>query len=136
MNEQTSRQLPQWGWVLAAVFFPSGVFIAFGVARILSWSRAILFALLSYGCIIGFVQFMRHLEHGGTNYMAKAVAVPSGIAIIVIWGFVLYRIGQQANYWSSVAQRGWRLAGWFAVAVLCLACARVSIEFVVALRHG
>jgi hypothetical protein len=89
--------------------------------------------LLSYGCIIGFIQFMIHLEHGSASDVAHAVGIFGGMAVNSIWGFVLYRIGRQAGCWSSVARRVWRLAGWFAIAVLCLDCATVGIEFIAAL---
>ncbi|HTH46159.1 MAG TPA: hypothetical protein VMB21_01480, partial [Candidatus Limnocylindria bacterium] len=62
MNASTPRPLPAWAWVLAALFFPSGVFVAFGSARLLSWPKAVAGALLSYGCVVGFVRLMVHGE--------------------------------------------------------------------------
>ena len=132
MNDQSPRPLPQWSWVLATLFFPSGLFVAFGSARLLSWWRAVLLAVLSYGCIIGFAQLMVHLERGGASGLVHSTAVLGDVMMFCAWGFLLYRIGQRVGYWSPKVQRGWRRAGWFAVVVLCLDCVSVGLQFVVA----
>jgi uncharacterized membrane protein len=136
MADLSPRPLPQWGWVLAVLFFPSGVFVAFGAARLLTWTRAILFALLSYGCIIGFVQFMMLLERNGASSVMHSVAILVGMVVFCAWAFFIFRIGQRAEYWSQVVQRGWRRAGWFAVVVLCLACLSLGLQFIVAQLHS
>lgn len=136
MNDQSPRHLPQWSWVVAVLFFPSGLFLAYGSAKLLSWWRAVLLALLSYGCLVGFVQLMVHLERRGASGLVHSIAILGGLAMLGGWGFVLYRIGQCAEYWSPTAQRVWRRAGWFAVAVLCIACVGVGFQFIGDRLHG
>jgi hypothetical protein len=121
--------------VLAMLFFPSGLFVAYGSARLLSWARAIMLAILSYGCLIGFVQIMVHLERGGASGVVPGAAILVGVMMFCGWGFLLYRIGQRVRYWSPTALRGWRRAGWVAVVVLCLACINVVLQFFVARLH-
>ena len=136
MNDPSPRRLPQWSWVLAVLFFPSGMFVAYGSARLLSWSRAVLFALVSYGCVICFVQLMIYLENHSASSVVHSIAIFAGITMFCGWGFLLYRIGQRATYWSPTVQRGWRRAGWFAVAVLCFACISVVIQLILTRLHS
>ena len=123
-------------WLLATLFFPSGVFVAYGSARLLSWSRAVLLALFSYGCLIGFVQLMVHFERSEASDMIRSAAILGGVTMFCGWGCVLYRIGQRAGYWSRAVQRGWRRACWFAVAVLALGVASILVQIVVARLHS
>jgi hypothetical protein len=130
MNVLSPRPLPQWGWVLATLFFPSGLFVAYGCARLLSWARAIPLALLSYGCVGGFVVLMSRLDQLGASGLARSLALLGGVAIFSAWGFVLHGIGQRVGYWSTSVQRGWRRAGWFAVFILGLAGISVGLQVV------
>lgn len=114
---RSPRPLPVWVWILSALFLPYGVFIAYGFARLLSWPRSIALALSSAACVIVFVRLLSYLDeiHGDalTSYCANAAAVVMEAA----WVYALYRIGRRANYWSPATLRGWRIAGWFAVAL-------------------
>lgn len=113
MSDRATRPIPGWAWVLAALFFPSGLFLAYGYARLLSWPRSILLALLSYGCIIGFARTMGYLEQTHASEFLRAAALSAGIFMLCAWGFVLFRIGQAAAYWSESGRRAWRYASWF-----------------------
>ena len=135
MNNQSPRHLPQWTWVLGWLFFPTGLFVVYGSARLLSWRRATLFAALSYGCIIGFAWLMMRLEHGGATVLVRSVAALGGVAMLCGWDFSLHRIGRRAAYWSPAVQRGWRRAAWFAAALLCLGCVNVALAFVLSRLH-
>lgn len=130
MSDSSRRRLPQWSWVLAALFFPSGVFVAYGCARLISWSRAILLALTSYGSLAGFVQLMVRLEQDGASDVGKSIAILGGVTMLAGWGWLLYCIGQRVEYWSPTVHRGWCRAGWVAVVLICLASAVVGLQFV------
>ena len=123
------RRLPQWGWLLAALFFPSGVFIAYGTARLLSWTRAVTLAVLSYGCVVGFVGLMMIVERFHAGSVVHSIALLGGFLVFYGWGTLLYRIGLNAGYWSPEVQRGWRRAGWFTTFVLVLAVLNVGLQF-------
>ena len=126
VNISAPRRLSQWGWLLAVLFFPSGVFLAFGSARLLPWTRAVTLALLSYGCVVGFVGLMMVLERIHAGALAHSAALLGGMTLFFGWGLLLQRIGQGAGYWSLEVERGWRRAGWFAAAVLVLAVLNVA----------
>ena len=111
--------MPTWGWALAALFFPSGVFVAFGVARLLSWPKAIAGALFSYACVVGFVHLMVYAEKVGDAFWPVLILF-GGVLAFWFWGRLLHSIGQRAEYWSATAQRAWMCAFWFAVAALGL----------------
>jgi hypothetical protein len=128
MNTPSPRPLPQWSWVLATLFFPSGLFVAYGCARLLSWARAIPLTLLSYGCVIGFVLLMSRLDQGGASGSVRSLALLGGVTMFSAWGILLYRIGLRVGYWSPTVQRSWRRAGWIAVLVLGLAAASVGLQ--------
>lgn len=128
MNAPSPRPLPQWGWVLATLFFPSGLFVAYGYARLLSWARAVPMALLSYGCVVGFVLLMRRLDQLGASGLARSLALLGGAVVFSTWGIVLHGIGRRVGYWSPSVQGGWRRAGWFAVFLLGLAGVSVGLQ--------
>ena len=87
-------------------------------------------ALLSYGCVVAFAQLMAHWEQTGANPLVSSVTLLCGMIIFVAWGWVLHFIGRRAGYWSPTVQRGWKRAGWFAVALLCLGSAGVVLQLV------
>ena len=122
------RPLPKWAWVLAVLFFPVGMFVAYGSARLLSWWRSVVLAVLSQACIIGFGQAMIQLEHRNSSEVARAALLSGGVLMLSAWGFALYRIGQSAAYWSPAVQRGWRRAGWFALAVFLLSLVTLLLQ--------
>lgn len=119
MNAPQPRPLPTWGWVLAVLFFPSGLFVAFGSARLLSWPKAIAGALISYGCVVGLVRLMVYAERVGGEFWSGLILF-GGVLVFWFWGGLLHEIGKRAKYWSPTAQRAWMCAFWFAVAALGL----------------
>lgn len=134
MSDQTPRPIPKWAWVIGVLFFPSGMFVAYGSARLLSWGRSILLAAISYLCIIGFVRTMVYVEHGGWSELVGSVVLSGGVLMFCAWGFALYRIGQAAAYWSPSGQRGWRRAGWCGVAAFSLSLISILVQAVVSWR--
>jgi hypothetical protein len=85
-------------------------------------------AALSYACVIGFVQTMIYIETNNMGPTVHSAVLSGGILMVWAWGFALYRIGQAAAYWSPAIQRGWRLAGWFALALFLLSLVTVMLE--------
>ena len=129
MNAAEFRPLPRWGWVLAVLFFPCGLFVAFGYARLLPWSKAAVGALLSYGCVVGGVRLMVHGETAGASPLLRSLTPLGGVLVFSLWGWVLYAVGQRAGFWSPVARSAWSKARWFALALLALAAAGVALQF-------
>jgi hypothetical protein len=78
--------------------------------------------------IVGFARLMGLLESTGASGLVRSVALAGGVLMILGWGFLLYRIGENASYWTPAVHRGWRRAGWFAVVVLCLNCANIVLQ--------
>ena len=118
------------------MFFPCGLFVAYGRARLLSWRRAALLAVLSYVCIIGFVQLMAQLDRDGSSGWVHSTAILGGVTMYCGLGFLLYRIGHHVGYWSPTAQGIWQRAGWLGSIVFCLACVSVGLQFIVARISG
>jgi len=114
------------------LIFPSGVFIALGCARLLSWTRSITLAVLSFACLIGFGMLMAGLESRGASALSRTFAVDAGMLMLFTWSFVIYRIGKNASYWSPTVLRAWRRASWFGIAVLCLIIVGLALEIALA----
>jgi hypothetical protein len=133
MKNQEPRQIPRWAWVLAVLLFPPGVFVAFGCARLLSWWRSVLFAVLSYASLEGFLRTLLYLEDRGVPEAVRLAVVLGGHLLFSAWGFALYRIGAAARYWSPAAQKRWRGAGWFAVAVFAFGLLGLALLFILPL---
>jgi hypothetical protein len=129
MNDQAPRRLPKWTWVLAAILFPPGVFVAYGSAGLLPWWPSILLAALSYACVFGFVEAMRF----PMSRVAHSAALLTGVLVFWGWGYALYRIGKAKAYWSTVGQRVWRRGGWFALAIVLLSVVGLILEGIASL---
>jgi len=127
-EDEAPRTLSPLAWALAVLFFPTGVFIALGSARLLSWPRSIAWALLSYGSVIGFVGLMHTLERSGAREAVRTMALTGGMLMIFAWALMIYRIGRRASYWSPAVLRGWRRAGWFAVAAMALGAVNATLH--------
>ena len=127
VTDCTPRSLPKWAWIMALLLYPTGMFVAYGSARLLSWRRSVSLAVLSWACVFGFVQLMIYLEFTGAGYLARSVALSVGALMVSAWGKVLFRIGEAASYWSPVARRCWRCAGWLAAAVVLLSVIEVML---------
>ena len=124
---RTLRRIPAWGWVLGAIFFPSGIFIVLAVAKALRWWAAVVLAILSYGVEVLLVY----------GYSLKPAGPPTAISTYLSLGFLLYlacvgqlqySIGRRHGVWSWQARRIWWIFGivWIvfasmAVVATCLA---------------
>jgi len=100
--------------------FPAGAFIALGRARALSWTRAVLLAVISAGTSIGFVQLMVNLESNEAGALVRGLANLAGVAMFWGWGFLIHRIGLRNGLWSPVARKVWRAFGWVIGGMLIL----------------
>ncbi len=140
-----ARPLPKWAWIVAVLLFPTGIFVAFGASRLLSWPRSIALAVLSYvtsftlfGKLIEkqtpsldfqelFQQLLQSTELASIMDLgAKIFPLLAGqLLVVAFWGYVQYRIGERAAFWPPLACKLWRRSVWvFAglfVALLVLA---------------
>ena len=131
MGGRNLRTLPKWAWFLAVMFFPPGIFIAFGATRLLSWAKSVLLAILSYVSMAGFAALMGALEERQAGPLPRSAALGFGLLVFTAWGRCLYRIGDKASYWSPSARKNWRHAGWLVVALLGLQLLSVVLILVI-----
>jgi hypothetical protein len=124
------RPLPLLVWMLSIVFLPYGVFIAYGFARLLSWTWSISLSALSAFSIFLFVQVESHLQEIHADPFTRYNANSAAMVMLMTWVYVLYRIGKRVGYWSPATLRGWRIAGWFAVAMIGYGVAATAFMFV------
>jgi len=54
-TDDTLLPLPRWAWVLAALLFPAGVFVALSAARVLTWRAGVALAVASYAALVAAV---------------------------------------------------------------------------------
>lgn len=127
------RPLPPWAWALTVLVFPAGGFVALGSARALSWTCAVLLAVISTGTTIGFVQLMVYLESHEANNLVRGLANLAGVAMFWGWGFLIYRIGLRKGLWSPVARQCWRVFGWVIGGILMLSALLNGVLAVLAL---
>jgi hypothetical protein len=100
--------LPVWGWILAALFYPMGPFIALASARLLKWPTAIFLAIAAYAATAGIAFTMSRLGEGSiiqTAFLVGAIIILLGAGILQFW------VGARANYWSQTAKRLWTILG-------------------------
>ncbi|GEP43938.1 hypothetical protein [Brevifollis gellanilyticus] len=114
------RPLPQWAWMLSVLVFPASVFLAFGAARLLSWSRALVLAVVSGVSSIGFVQLMVYLESHDVSWWITGLTNLAGFVMYLGWGFLIYRIGLRHGLWTPTARKLWRAIGWGMVGMIML----------------
>jgi hypothetical protein len=104
------RQIPAWGWVVGAIFFPPGIFIVLAVAKALRWWAAIVLAILSYGVEMLLV----------CGYSLKPAGPPTALSTYLTLGFLFYlacvgqlqySIGRRHGVWSWQARRIWWIFG-------------------------
>ena len=75
---------------------------------------------------------MAHLEDTHASRVARSIALAAGLLLFYFWGFIPYRIGLRASYWSPAVLREWRRAGWWVVAVFCVNIFGIALEVVLA----
>jgi len=126
------RPVPKWGWALACLTLPAGVFVVFAYARLLSWRRGITLAVISCACVFGFARLMGELESRAASPIATQLALTGGLLMFGLWIYLIHRIGWKANYWSSETLKGWRVAAWFAVGLSSLCLLGIALQIAVA----
>ncbi len=128
--EMEYKRLPLWSWIVAALFFPSGFFLAYGYARLLRWRQAAFFAAFSYAGLIVFVSMMQELERNQGGEFFQSILSLVFVGVLSAWGKFLHLIGERANYWSTAAQKMWRRASWFGIFLAALAALSVLVQIV------
>jgi len=99
------QRIPAWGWVLGAIFFPSGIFIVLAVSRAMRWPWAILLAIASHGVLLLFPLGMKYIQHES--------ALARNYTLLGLWlccacvGQLQYSIGRRHGVWSWQARRIW-----------------------------
>lgn len=106
--------------MLGALFFPAGIFLVMGRARLLTWPRAAMFAAAAFLSNALFVQIWTDLDLSRASEVSRALAMTGGIVMYCAWGHTTYQIGQRVDYWSPGSLRGWRVVGWFALFMLSM----------------
>jgi hypothetical protein len=97
-------------WLLAALFFPMGTFLALAGARVLQWHRAIIYAFLSAIPMAAFtwlfLLYMNQLDVAGALIQgALSVAL---LLYCFLVGWLQYRLGQRAAAWTVKARKIWK----------------------------
>jgi hypothetical protein len=113
---ETLRPVPLWGWVLAALFFPPGIFIAMAVAGALRWWLASVLAAASYLLMI---LFLPGLAMTGNTQAPNLMHSYMLLALFLYFagiGQLQYSIGRKHGLWTPRARRMW----WFFGALLLL----------------
>lgn len=103
------RRIPAWGWVLGAIFFPSGIFIVLAASRAMRWSWAILLSIASYGIVLLFALGMKCIQYESAlacNYTLLGLWLYLGCV-----GQLQYSIGRRHDVWSWQARRIWWIFG-------------------------
>ena len=123
MDANSPRPLPLWGWILAVATLPFGLFIAVGWARLIPWHRAMLLSVSSTVAQLYWLSTMGRLEQAGAPMSTKSVYLVMGLVLILSWGWLVFRIGRKADYWSPRVLQGWKRGGAFGLVVLVVAVA-------------
>ena len=112
----SQRPITSLGWVLGVVFLPAGFFLALATARVISWTKAILWFLLYTGLTICFARGMARLEEINAAKVVIQLFLQLGVGVFTTEGFLIYYYGQTAGYWSEQDRKGWRV---LAIVALC-----------------
>jgi hypothetical protein len=115
--------------MLAVVTFPAGMFIGLGCAKVLSWPRAILLAVLSFGSLMGFVRLMVYSQKAEASSFAEFEANVGGIAMLSLWGMAIFLIGRRKGYWT-------RFGGFIWTAVACILSAYIFFIVFLMVKHA
>jgi hypothetical protein len=122
---RSQRRIPVWGWILGALFFPPGIFIVLAVARVLTWWRAIVLALLAYGLLLIMVHGMAiHDEAPYPHHLYMSLGF---LLYVIAVGQLQYAIGQKRGLWSNQARRIWKIFGYVAVIFFAMQAALISV---------
>jgi hypothetical protein len=127
--------LPQWGWLVAYLFFPIGPFIALAAAKLLSWPKAIVLAVISYGTGAAMVLLLIYLQNSPNFQGRQFVSALVPISLFLGWGIVIYRIGRAADYWCPRTRRICLILLWIAVSLLLVDLALPLLVIFVAPHH-
>jgi len=118
------RQLHPLAWVMAALFFPMGTFLALGFGRVLLWRRAIILAIISALLLVGVVAGMAHYEE---ESIQQSFTLFCGMVGYYLAGRGQYYLGNRASYWTDAGRRIWRIFG-----ILALGCLVIYPVFSIA----
>ena len=120
------KPLPMWAWLLAALFFPAGHFIALSAAKIHSWKRGIILSITCYATLNAAVPFLMFQSENATR-IVQMLALDVLYVAWIAWGYAAYRIGQKAHYWSAQARRLWRMMAWIGAVMLILSMTSIVV---------
>jgi len=122
------RRIPAWGWVLGAIFFPSGIFIVLAVAKALHWWTAVVLAILSWG--VGMLLAYGHSLKPAGPPTALGTYVTLGLFFyLACIGQLQYSIGRRHGVWSEQARRIWWIFGivWIVVASMAVIATSLAL---------
>jgi hypothetical protein len=113
------RTLPPWVWVLGALLFPAGVFLALAAARVLAWRAGVALAVVGHAALVAAVLLlMPYLNATGPTTSTLAALVL--FLLLAGTGFWQYRIGRARGYWSTQAVRIWKIIGVVVIALMII----------------
>jgi hypothetical protein len=110
------RHIPAWGWVVGAIFFPSGIFIVLAASRAMRWPWAILLTIASYGVPLLFALGMKYIQY--ESALARNYTLLGLWLYVACVGQLQYSIGRRHGVWSWQGRRIWWIFGivWIVVA--------------------
>jgi hypothetical protein len=114
-------------WILGILYFPWGIFLVLGMARLLSWTRCVLLTLTSFASALVGVQIIFDLKNTHASDLSLSLASAAGVVMYFGWGNIIYEIGQKAEYWSPRAQWSWRCASWIGIFFLSFCAVTVAL---------
>jgi len=117
--DDTWRTLPRRVWVLAALLFPAGVFVALSAARVLAWRAGIALAVASYAALVAAMLLFMPCLHATDPTTSNSAAL---VLFLLLAGTGLwqFRIGRARGYWSTQAVRIWKIIGVVAITLVAV----------------
>jgi uncharacterized protein (DUF433 family) len=125
------RQIPAWGWVVGAIFFPPGIFIVLAASRAMRWPWAILLAIASYGVLLLFPLGMKYIQY--ESALARNYTLLGLWLYLACVGQLQYSIGRRHGVWPWQARRIWWIVG--IVWIVAASAAVVSTGLALLLRY-
>ena len=117
-DKEHRKRIPLWGWVPGVIFFPSGLFLTLGSARVMKWRTAVPLAACAWAVQMAFVK--------GMALMGDRFPEGSAYLLLGFWFSTLsvaqlqYAIGAKHGLWSDTARRVWRILGYFGAGIAVL----------------
>lgn len=125
-----NRKIHPMGWLVASLFFPCGIFIAFSYAKLISWTKGILLAIIAYAFTVGFALSMGSVPE---ESLSQNILLVVGFVIFIVVGYFQYKIGSKVSYWSDKGKRIWKMFGVLSIVLLVLVL--ISIPLTIVLKN-